>query len=148
PIYLNVMLLLLIAAMIYPAYRSVLLSKERKMLQEPSLSGTVLYAARTERDANVPTIQVHFDQKNRTYNLTFALPPGDFQIFEVDILAGWKDVWHGEISLAGSPPMISVHLRADYFTTGAYVLRISGKKDNTTQVVATYNLAITISGSR
>lgn len=178
PAYMNLLLIGLVAALIYPSYKSFVLNnevtelkkelsaekskpvgipkqeieslklnyekqiqtlnEERSRLMQPDLSGSAVYAVRTERSASNQTINVPFGTQ-QTFNLVFSVP-GDFKSYLVEISDDVKQVWHKEITVTpqtDSPSaLISINLKTDYLKDGAYRLRISGidSKNNPMQL--------------
>ncbi len=178
PAYVNVLLIGLVAALIYPSYKSLVLdnevtelkkelsaekskggipqqeiealkqnyekqiqslNEERSKSLQPDLSGSAVYAVRTERSASTQVINVPFG-KQQTFNLVFSVPAGDFKSYLVDISGDGKQIWQNEITVtpqADSPSvLISVNLKADYIKDGVYRLKISGidKKNDPMQL--------------
>lgn len=177
PAYVNLLLIGLVAALIYPSYKSVVLNNEvtelkkelaaekerpdfppqniealkqnyekqiqslndeRSRMLQPDLSGSAVYAVRTERSASTQTINVPFGTQ-QTFNIVFSVP-GDFKSYVVEIFNDGNQVWQKEITVAApadSPSaLISINLKADYFKDGVYRLKISGvdKQKNPTQL--------------
>jgi hypothetical protein len=174
PAYVNILLIGLVAALIYPSYKSFVLNNEvtelkkelsaeksksgipqqeieslkqnyekqieslndeRSKLLQPDLSGSAVYAVRTERSASSQVINVPFG-KQQTFNLVFSVPAADFKSYLVEISDDGKQIWQNEITVipqADSPSaLISINLKADYIRDGVYRLKISGidkKKD-------------------
>jgi hypothetical protein len=167
PAYVNLLLIGLVAALIYPAYKSLVLNnevtelkkelaaekerpevppqdiealkqnyekqiqslnEERSRLIQPDLSGSAVYAVRTERSASNQTINVPFGTQ-QTFNVVFSVP-GDFKSYLVEIFDDGTSVWKNQIVVtpqADSPSaLISINLKADYLKDGTYRLRISG----------------------
>lgn len=170
PAYANAMLMIVIAVLIYPAYRSFVLERdltlartqltdqesanvrnageiqrlneEKQALAQPSLSGSAIYAARRERDAGQQKIDVQFNSQQRSFNLVFALPPEAMQFCVVDIVSGSKILWHSETPIEGMNPTVSVHLESAFFAPGDYLLRISGKNGSAVDGITEYKLKI------
>lgn len=177
PAYVNLLLIGLVAALIYPSYKSFVLNNEvselkkelaaekerpdvppqnieelkqnyekqiqtlndeRSRMLQPDLSGSAVYAVRTERSASTQTINVPFGTQ-QTFNVVFSVP-GDFKSYVVEIFDDANQVWQKEITVAAqadSPSaLISINLKADYFKDGTYRLKISGvdKQKNQTQL--------------
>jgi len=178
PAYVNLLLIGLVAALIYPSYNSFVLNNEvtelkkelsaekskiggipqhevdtlkqnyekqiqslndeRSKMLQPDLSGSAVYAVRTERSASTQTINVPFGTQP-TFNIVFSVP-GDFKSYAVEIFNDTNQVWQKEITVAAqadSPSaLISINLKADYFKDGVYRLKISGvdKQKNATQL--------------
>jgi hypothetical protein len=167
PAYMNLLLIGLVAALIYPSYKSFVLNNEvrelkkelaaekerpdvppqnievlkqnyekqiqslndeRSKMLQPDLSGTAVYAVRTERSASTETINVPFGTR-QTFNVVFSVP-GDFKSYVVEIFDDANRVWQNEITVAAqadSPSaLISINLKSDYFKDGVYRLKISG----------------------
>jgi Putative zinc-finger len=178
PAYVNILLIGLVAALIYPSYKSLVLdnevtelkkelsaekskggipqqeiealkqnyekqiqslNEERSKLLQPDLSGSAVYAVRTERSASTQVINVPFG-KQQTFNLVFSVPAGDFKSYLVEISDDGKQIWQNEITVtpqADSPSaLISINLKADYIKDGVYRLKISGvdKKNDPMQL--------------
>jgi hypothetical protein len=174
PAYLNLLLIGLVAALIYPSYKSLVLNNEvrelkkelaaekerpdvppqnieelkqnyekqiqslndeRSRMLQPDLSGSAVFAVRTERSASTQTINVPFGTQ-QTFNVVFSVP-GDFKSYVVEIFDGANQVWQKEITVAAqldSPSaLISINLKADYFKDGVYRLKISGVDKQKTQ---------------
>jgi len=168
PAYVNILLIGLVAALIYPSYKSLVLNsevtelkkelsaekskggtpqqeiealkqnyerqiqslnEERSKSLQPDLSGSAVYAVRTERSASAQVINVPFG-KQQTFNLVFSVPAGDFKRYLVEISDDGKQIWQNEITVtpqADSPSaLISINLKADYIKDGVYRLKISG----------------------
>jgi hypothetical protein len=178
PAYMNLLLIGLVAALIYPSYKSFVLNnevtelkkelsaeksksvgvsqqqvdalkqnyekqiqslnEERSQMSQPDLSGSAVYAVRTERSASNETINVSFGTQ-QTFNVVFSVP-ADFKIYAVEILDDGNQIWQRGITVqpqADSPSaLISINLKADYFKDGVYRLKISGldKQNNSTQL--------------
>jgi hypothetical protein len=116
------------------------LNEERSKLLQPDLSGSAVYAVRTERSASTQqVINVPFG-KQQTFNLVFSVPAGDFKSYLVEISDDGKQIWQNEITVtpqADSPSaLISINLKADYIKDGVYRLKISGvdKKNDPTRL--------------
>ncbi|MCI0613799.1 zf-HC2 domain-containing protein [bacterium] len=115
------------------------LNEERSKLLQPDLSGSAVYAVRTERSASSQVINVPFGQQ-QTFNLVFSVPGGDFKSYLVEISDDGKQIWQNEITVtpqADSPSaLISINLKADYIKEGVYRLKISGidKKNDPIQL--------------
>lgn len=168
PAYLNLLLIGLVAALIYPSYKSLVLNNEvtelkkelsaeksksvgvpqqemealkqnyekqiqslndeRSRLIQPDLSGSAVYAVRTERSASIQTINAAFGTQ-QTFNVVFSVP-GDFKSYVVEISDGANQVWNKNITVtpqADSPSaLISINLKSDYLKDGVYRLKISG----------------------
>jgi hypothetical protein len=167
PAYVNLLLIGLVAALIYPSYKSLVLnnevtelkkqlaaekespdvppqnieelkqnyeqqiqklSDERSRMLQPDLSGSAVYAVRTERSASSQTINVPFGTQ-QTFNIVFSVP-ADYKSYVVEIFNDGNQVWQKEITVAApadSPSaLISINLKADYFRDGLYRLKISG----------------------
>jgi hypothetical protein len=168
PAYVNLLLIGLVAALIYPSYKSFVLNnevtelqkqlsaekskvggvsqqevdalkqnyenqiqnlnEERSQMLQPDLSGSAVYAVRTERSASSQTINVPFGTQ-QTFNIVFSVP-GDFKSYAVEIFSDGNQVWQKEITVAApadSPSaLISINLKAEYFKDGVYRLKISG----------------------
>lgn len=178
PAYANILLIGLVAALIYPSYRSFVLNhevtelkkelaaekerpdnppqdiegikqnyekqiqslnEERSKLLQPDLSGSAVYAVRTERSASTQTINVPFG-KQPTFNLVFSVPAGEFKNYLVEISDNGNQIWQNEIAVAPQPDslssLISINLKADYLKDGVYRLKISGidNKNNRAQL--------------
>ncbi len=178
PAYVNILLIGLVAALIYPSYQSFVLNnevtelkkelsseksksgipqqeieslkqgyekqiqslnEERSKLLQPDLSGSAVYAVRTERSASRQVINVPFGQQ-QTFNLVFSVPAADFKSYLVEISDDGKQIWQNEIIVtpqADSPSaLISINLKADYIKDGVYRLKISGidKKNDPIQL--------------
>jgi hypothetical protein len=178
PAYVNILLIGLVAALIYPSYKSFVLNNEvtelkkelsaeksksgipqqeieslkqnyekqieslndeRSKLLQPDLSGSAVYAVRTERSASSQVINVPFG-KQQTFNLVFSVPAADFKSYLVEISDDGKQIWQNEITVipqADSPSaLISINLKADYIRDGVYRLKISGidKKNDPIQL--------------
>ena len=170
PAYANAMLLIVLAVLIYPAYRSFNLDRdlnlartqlteeqsenvrnageiqrlndEKLALAKPSLSGSAIYAARRERDTEQQKIDVHFNSQQRSFNLVFALPPEAMQSCVVEIVNGSNVLWHEETAVDGANPMVSIHLESTFFEPGEYLLRVSAKNGNAVNTLTEYKLKI------
>lgn len=174
PPYANALLMLLVAVLVYPAYRSFVLDsqlertqgelaaeksktpplnlnskelqglkEENRRLTEPSLSGSAVYSARPERDADQKMITVRLTDRDPNFNLVFALPPADFESYAVDIAQGSSTVWQKQIPSEATGGLISVYLQASSIKPGNYVLRIKGLKGGQSNDVAEYKLKVT-----
>lgn len=119
------------------------LKEERIQLTAPALSGSAVYSADLERGGGKKSIDVRFDAQARRVNLVFALPEGDFDSVMMEIQSGTAAVWREEARVDRAVRVVSLYLQAEYFKSGAYTLRISGKSHESTTLAAVYELRIT-----
>lgn len=154
-IYLNAFLLVVIAVLIYPAYRSTVLDGQLEQLQNnakplkdrttpriegpaipgrpeaaPMLSHAKIYQLHLRRGSGDENeIELAFDEVSQSYTLIFAVPPNDFDSFEVGIVRNGRVVWRSNVRATrkNGSQLISVQLKAPYFQDGQYSLQILGR---------------------
>ena len=155
-IFLNATLLVAIAILIYPAYRSTVLDQQLQQLQSelhskqlpdqtttpqpeptaasqpekaPTLSQAKIYRLHLRRENTEQNkIDIVFDQSNESYTLIFAVPP-DYDSYALDIVQRDRVVWHSNLRATANHPsrLISVQLNAAYFEAGEYSIQILGQ---------------------
>ena len=172
PPYLNAILLVVIAALIYPAYRGFVweqqidilqqrptqevieqmkrdsekriqeFNAEKQKLVEPEVSGTNIYSIRPERDGKSDLIEIQFDGSQNIFPLTFALPAVDFGSYEVGVFRSGKIVWQTSYSPPTAHGLLSIQFKRGYFENGTYLLRLEGKGEKGISLLAEYTLRI------
>jgi hypothetical protein len=149
----NVLMLVLVAVLLYPSYRSFVLKKKVVQLQkeldfekkrnfplfqtpaqaqnpsvDPIISPSTAYSIRLERHPEQKEIDVSFKNANSAA-LVFSLPRENFTNYQMEIFGESQRVWQGSIQSSGEDPMqiVSLELRKDFFRDGEYFLRITGE---------------------
>ena len=167
PAFINAFLVLIVAVLIYPTYRSFVLNQEVARLQqelssrpanpapsaspnvnptavpEPLVFPTAVYPVRSERDGERKIIPIHFDEQHQTFALVLSLPPENFESYDLEIHKRGKNIWMNQVAPKNDPPqLISVNLPADYFEEGNYELTVSGKRGEGLTELSRYELRI------
>jgi cell division protein FtsL len=121
------------------------LQEQQQTLMAPTLSASVVQAARTERSGETETITVPFSTAQRSFNILFSVPSHQ-EAYQVQIIQNEKVVWeeqfHPSQSADAANVLISMNLRAGYLAEGTYHLVISGIGKGGSSKLATYRLKI------
>lgn len=158
PTFTNALLVVLVAILAYPAYRSFVLDQQVTNLErdlqaaknaqpskpaapqipqqeplaatEPVVSPSLIYAVRMERDAESQVIRMSFDQTQQNMTLVFSVPTEDYQSYLFEIVREGEAIWQSPIPVTSkeTSQLVSIHLSREFFQTGEYRLQITGKQ--------------------
>jgi hypothetical protein len=169
PAYVTVLAIVLMSLLIYPSYRSLLLTGKVEKLEkelelakqqpkipkqletiteetsaslQPELSSSAIYPVRTERSSENQIIDVIFSDAAKTFSVVLSLPAGDFERYLVKISQAGKSVWQKEFPSLSTSSMVSVNLKAGYFQPGNYKLHVYGKIGEIETEISQFQLRI------
>jgi hypothetical protein len=162
PAYLNAMMLVALAILIYPAYRGFVLDQQVARLQgeltvekarqpkpgvapvpnppEPAVSPSFVYSVRNERGANENTIRIAFTETQKTFTLVFSVQAEEYTGILLEISQSTKTVWQSKSPLKSN--LVSLNIHANDFSPGAYTLNIYGVSGSDKSQITTYKLLI------
>ena len=170
-IFLNAALLVAIAVLIYPAYRSTVLEDQLHRLQSelhskqpgeqtklpepetaipnsseivPNVSHAKIYRVHLQRGGTEENrIEVIFDKANQSYTLIFAVPP-DYDSYGVSIIQKERVVWHSNVQATArnASQLFSIQLNAAYFEAGEYSIQILGQSADGETKFQPYKLTV------
>ncbi|MCI0416476.1 zf-HC2 domain-containing protein [bacterium] len=173
PAYMTAFAVVLICLMIYPSYRSLILTgqveklehelqltkqlsgnlssyqkqietlnNERASLLEPAVSASAIYPVRTERDSEKKIIDVIFGDTDKTFSVVLSLPAEDLERYLLKIYQLEKLIWQKEFPAFPGSFLVSVNLRAGYFSPGNYRLYVYGKTGEMETEISQFQLRI------
>lgn len=122
------------------------LKEDRSVPVVPSLSPAGVYAVREERAGQLETIDLSFNEGQKSYNLVFSVPAMNSRISRVEILEGGKSIWKDEVtplvSADSTSGLISVNLPAEYFKGNLYRLVIYSVEKGAARSLTEYKLKV------
>lgn len=156
PAYVNVMMIVLVAVLIYPSYRSFVLDQQVAQLRGelatekarmpekmvvpqtigPSVSAALVYPVRNERDPEQKTIRI--TQKDST--LVFSIPSEEFEGYLIAVSRNGQLIWQSKSPVKSN--LLSLTLHANDFPSGSYVLTVYGMAAEKKTSLTMYKLLI------
>jgi hypothetical protein len=112
----------MILLLLYPAYMFFL--KRPELSLKPELTSTVILPIKLQRSSQIETIELTFNNDQKSANIVLSLPLVDYSSFVVEISKAGKPIWQQEIHPKDS--RVSLILYRDYFESGVYQLTVFG----------------------